>query len=407
MSVDSDYEIKFPLYDGIERDYDQYLVKYDTIKSLKKGEGNVMGRVISYFFEGYIFLIKGDKAYWNAKMKDAYQFYQEAIKMFTRFHNSRNVNVKLDQLSDRLTARSKGMSGLVESLTINDRELKANLLVEALNEFNSEVSLANEMEEQMSSYAAYARASLAECQLLKIQSEMIAKTDSNQAKKNVMKARDSIRQAAFIDIRLKSKVEEIEIVLDDLTKNRLLDKAINFGEKGSKDSEDGEFKKAIESYNMSSVFYKRASTLAADVGTRRSLLSTATVNEASAKEAEANYLYRHENDTGSASEKFEEAAKLVDKAIALMGNFGNELMRNLFSNQRDFYRGMASQTTGIHNFDLEDYDNAKKEFDEALITFKKVINKTKNINDQVFETLCTEAISEVQGYIAMCDAMLN
>ena len=62
-------------------------------------------------------------------------------------------------------------------------------------------------------------------------------------------------------------------------------------------------------------FYKRAAAIATDGTSRRFLLSSATILEASINEAEANKHLKQLDQPSVASENFEDAAKFVERVV--------------------------------------------------------------------------------------------
>ncbi|MHA2504172.1 MAG: hypothetical protein ACXAE3_15040 [Candidatus Kariarchaeaceae archaeon] len=406
MSAESEYEVKFHLYDGNETSLKRYQQEYEANRQGYREEGSVMSKVLSYFFEALIVLIKADELFWANNYREAYQNYVEAEKMFTRFSNSRNVEVRLDKLVDRYLHRVNGLRNLTEGLQLNDPKVRLDRFSEALNAFNKEVSIANEMHETMSSYAAFSRASIAEALYLLHSSNSISESDSGTAKTYLMQARGAVRQAAFIDPRYMDFLYGIEDNLDDLTKNRILVKAESFGDMATIKSENGDYLDAIEDFRKASMFYKRASTLAGDTSTRRFLLSSATVYEASELEAEGNHLFRGQNNTAAASEKFEDAAKQVDKAIALMGRFGSGELEANFASQRDYYRAMGIQSKAINLLDQEQYIEAKEFFQQSLQLFQSALDNAKVGDNPAIINLAEEAKGDIKGYISMCDTLI-
>ncbi|MHA2090467.1 MAG: hypothetical protein ACW98K_06370 [Candidatus Kariarchaeaceae archaeon] len=407
MSIEPEYELKFHIYDGNERKLTRFISQYKSIREEKKEEGSVMSRVLSYFFDGMIAISEGDQFFWAINYNDAYNCYQEASRMFTRFQNSRNVNARLDLLAERMINRSTGLIKLTESLKTEKISMKQRFLTEALTAFNEEVQITNQMNEVMSAYAAFARASFTESQLLLMNAKEMQETDSDQAKKNLLQARSSLRQASFIDSRFLFALDDIEGDLDDITKNRLLNKAEIHADSGTELSEKGLYLEAKKQFHNAMLFHKRASALASDTGSRRQLLSSATIYEASMHEAEANQLFRRENNTLEASEKFKEAASYVDKSIALIGHFGSKSLISSFKCQSEFYKAMGFQSKAINEFDNELYQSAKELFEQSLQMFKDAIETAKKGENEVISQLATEAVADINGYLSMCDAMVK
>ena len=404
--VEQDYEIKFHRYDGTEPDPENFLTEFTTLQGKYRTEGSVMSKVISYFFDALVALIDGDMNFSNDNFRDAYTNYTEASKMFQRFMNSRNVKVRLDMLADRLNHRSKGNQKICESFLTSDLELKDNLLLTALNHYNDEVNVANDMGDQMSSYAAFSRASLAQSQILLFRGREQMEKNSSESKKNLLESRLAIRQAVFINLHLKKYYEEIEEQLEDITRLRLLTKAENFGDEATIQSENGEYDASMLSNKKAASFYKRASAIATDGSSRRFFLSSATILEASIKECEAHKNLKQLDQPSDASESFEEAAKYVDKAIALMGRLGNEVLVTNFRCQRDYYSAMSSMAKAVAVFDEDKYAEAMKLFREAEENFDIITSQSEELDNEVLSRLSTESRAEILGYITMCENLL-
>ena len=404
--VDQEYEIKFHTYDGNESDPENYLAEFTTLQGQYRNEGSVMSKVISYFFDGLVALIDGDMNFTNDNFRDAYANYTDATKMFQRFMNSRNVKVRLDMLAERLNHRSKGNMRTCESFITSDLELKDNLLLTALNHYNDEVNVANEMGDQMSSYAAFSRASLAQSQILLFRGRDQIESNSSESKKNLLESRLAIRQAVFINSTLKKYYEEIEEQLEDITRIRLLSKAETFGDEATIQSENGEYDAAMISNKKAASFYKRASAIATDGTSRRFFLSSATILEASIKESEANKNLKQLDSPSDASDSFEDAARFVDKAIALMGRLGNEELITNFRCQRDYYSAMSSMAKAVAIFDDDRYAEAMELFKEAVENFDNIATQSEKLDNEVLTRLSHEGGSEIRGYITMCENLL-
>ncbi|MCY3412343.1 MAG: hypothetical protein INQ03_11970 [Candidatus Heimdallarchaeota archaeon] len=402
MSADSEYEIKFHLYDGNEQDIDVLFKRYKKLRDVKKAEEGVMAKVITHFYNGLISLVEGDTYFWQKKYREAFLAYQEASRLFNNFTISRTVKVKLDQFVHRLDKRAIGLKKLCEGLLVSKHELQDNLFVESMNEFNEEIAIANEMGDQMSSYAAYARASFVSSQLLYYRSKHLQDENSGLAKKNVLESRFALRQAAFIDKRYRTYLDEITEQLDTLTRKRLLAKGEEFADQATIAMESSNFEDAILGFNKASLFYKRASVIASDGSSRRMLLSFATLYEASIKEAKATEAQKEIN-LEEASEKFMEAMKLVDKAIALLGHFGTDALINAFKCQRDYYNGMLTLNKATKEFDHDNFDEAKTMFEEAKDIFESAINLADKVDNQSISNISKEAVSEIASYITMCE----
>jgi hypothetical protein len=186
--------------------------------------------------------------------------------MFTRFKNSRNSNTKLDKLAARMLHRANGLVSLSDAIIIKDEKTKEEMFSKALTNFNEEVSVANDMNEQMSSYAAFARASFTESQILLTVANKLKNDDSDEAKKSLLKSRASLKQACYIDPRYLQYMEAVEETLDDLTRQRLLRRAESHADRATNESEAGRYMDAKILFRNAMLLHKRASSLALDQG---------------------------------------------------------------------------------------------------------------------------------------------
>lgn len=406
MEIDEEYEVKFHNYNGNEKELEDFIEEYQLIRESKRNEGNVNSKVLSYFFDGLIALTRADQSFWNGDNQSAYSGYQEAVRMFVRFKNSRNSNTRLDTLSERMTYRANGLVNLADAIIIKDEKTKGDMLSKALNNFNEEVSLANKMNEQMSSYAAFARASFTESQILLTVAITQKDSNSDEAKRSLLKSRASLKQACYIDPRYIHYMDLHEETLDDLTKQRLLRRAENQADKATLESENGNYKDAKILFQNAMLLHKRASSLATDTGSRRKLLASATIYEASIHEAEATNYFRVENNTEMAANKYIDASKHVDKAIALMGHFGSKTLIDNFKCQSDFYKAMGNQAGAITSFDADQFQESKNQFDQSINLFESVINLANQSDNEVLVNMSNDAIADIKGYLSMVEAML-
>ncbi|MCE7733423.1 MAG: hypothetical protein GPJ54_01005 [Candidatus Heimdallarchaeota archaeon] len=406
MAITEEYEVKFHNYNGNEKELNDFIEEYKFIRETKRNEGNVNSKVLSYFFDGLIALTQADQAFWNGDNQGAYSGYQEAVRMFNRFKNSRNSNAKLDILSERMTFRASGLNNLADAIIVKDEKTKEDMFSKALSNFNEEVSLANKMNEQMSSYAAFARASFTESQILLTVANTIKDSDSDEAKRSLLRSRASLKQACYIDPRYLHYMEKLEETLDNLTRRRLLQRAENQADKATLESENGKYMDAKLLFQNAMLLHKRASSLATDTGSRRKLLASATIYEASIHEAQATQYFRVENNTELASEKFIDASKHVDKAIALMGHFGSKSLVDNFKAQSDFYKAMGNQAGAITSFDADQFQESKNQFDQSVNLFENVIKLAKEGSNEVLVNMSNDAIADIKGYLSMVEAML-
>lgn len=409
MSTAADYELSFKLYDGNERNLDVFRRHFDQIREqqLQKGiDGSVNAKVISYFFEGMVELVDGDKFFWNRNFIESNLHYTQAKRYFSRFANSRGVRVRLDELASRMLNRAEGMILVTQSLQMQDFTKREPLFLDALEQFNQETSKASEMEENIPAIIAYSRALFAEAFLWYDRSKLQVDQDSFEAKKSLMTARNVIRQANFIDGRIQNYVNEIENKIDDLTKERILLKAEELGNQAIDESENGNFNEAKKFYEQATLFYRRASELVAESGTRRFLLSMKTVLEASILECEGNQSYRMDNDMAMSMQKFKDAAIQVEKAIALMGSFGNNDLKLSFTSQKHFYLAMSKLTEGIQKFDDEQYKEAMGIYEEAKEFFNQSIEDARNSYNEPLLELGERSMADLDGYIKMCETFI-
>lgn len=403
-----EYEITFRNYDGNEPNYTEFSDYYADLHDyyLKKGVDDVNSKVISYFFEGMKELVDGDILFWDRNYIDAQMKYAESKKFIQRFERSRGIEARLDLLADRILQRIEGMISLSQAMQFKDPKTRQNLLSSALEHFNAETKIATEMGETISAIVGYARALKVESVYWQDQSELIRETDSFEAKKLMMKARLKIKQAAFIDMKNQREAEMVENMLDDLTKERILVKAEILGNKAIIASEEGDYDNAITFYKQAILFYTRASQIAADSASRRFLLSMRTVLEASILEAEGNKAFKVLDNLEDAAKYFTEGSLEIDKAIALIGAYGNKTLQKTFTSQKYYYEGMAKQATGVQLYDNEQYQEAVDLFEDARASFLMAIEEANDCENVTIIDLGNRALKDIENYINMCQTLL-
>ena len=402
LSLD-DYEISFKNYDGNEPNFADYREYYADLHAfyLQKGVDDVNSKVISYFFEGMKELVNGDILFWDRNYIDSQMRYAEGKKFIQRFERSRGIEAKLDILADRILQRIEGLIDLSQALQFTELNSREKLLSSALEHFNAETKIATEMGDTISAIVAYARALKVESIYWKDKSDDTRKEDTFEAKKLIMKSRLKIKQAAFIDSKNLGDLEIIENSLDDLTKERILVNAENLGNKAIMASEEGDYDSAKNFYQQAILFYTRASQIAADSATRRFLLSMRTVLEASVLEAEGNKAFKVLDDLGSATMYFTDAASEIDKAIALIGAYGNKELTKTFFSQKLYYEGMSKLATGVQLYDNEQYDLAIEIYEDARNSFLQAIEEANEAENVTIIDLGNRALNDIENYINM------
>jgi len=216
-----------------------------------------------------------------------------------------------------------------------------------------------------------------------------------------MKSRLKIKQAAFLDSKNLRDAEIIENSLDDLTKERILVNAENLGNKAIIASEEGDFDSAKNFYQQAILFYTRASQIAADSATRRFLLSMRTVLEASVLESEGNKAFKVLDDLASATVYFTDAAIEIDKAIALIGAYGNKVLTKTFFSQKLYYEGMSKLATGVQLYDNEQYNEAIEIYEDARDSFLQAIEEANEAENVTIIDLGNRALNDIENYINM------
>lgn len=409
MLQQEQYEVRFKLYDGNEDSLPWYLKYYQQLKDhyLNQGrEGNVNAKVLSYFFDGLALLVEADIYFWDKRYQDALDRYQKAIREFKLFRNSRGVTTKIDHLCDSYIIRCEGMVFLSSGIPLQDKNNRHSILSDALLKFNEEIRRVNELEETLHAFISFSRALFTEALLWENRADIETETSSADAKKSLMKARSAIRQAVYINGKMKNTMENIEQKLDDLTRMRILKKAEELGNKGTELSEKGEYQDAKSYFLKAMQAYNRAAQLAVNANNRRVLLSMSTVMEASSIECDANEFYRKMDDMDRAAIMFDEASKKIDKAIALIGSLGTKELRDSFSAQREFYKAMGILCRAIMLYDKEEYAEAKQLFEQSKNHFEESIVLAQMSETLTVEQLGQEAKNDVETYIQLCETFL-
>ncbi len=409
MLHQEEYEVKIHIYDGNEDSLPwfqrNFLRQKEQYLNLGR-EGNVNAKVLSYFFDGMALLVEGDIFFWEGHYLDAQDRYSKAIRELKLFLSSRSVHMKLDRLCERILVRTEGNLKLSQAMLISDYNQKHTILSEALMKYNEEVRQCSEMMETLSSFIAFSRALFTEALLWQNRAKMEEEKSTADAKRSLMKSRTAIRQATYINAKMKNFMEEIEEQLDDLTRHRILIKAETLGNFGTEASEKANYMEAKEYFLKAMLFYNRAAQLAPSAPNRRVLLAMSTVMEASAIECDANENYKKQDNMQRAAENFSEAAQKIDKAIALIGSLGTKELRDSFNAQRDYYLAMALLCEGTLLYDKEQYIEAKAKYEEAGKLFENSIKLAEFSETDTIKTLAQASLNDVKTYIQLCETFL-
>ncbi|MHA1259095.1 MAG: hypothetical protein ACTSRO_05540, partial [Candidatus Heimdallarchaeaceae archaeon] len=254
-----------PFYSDPQESYHQFSEVYNHFK--EKGEESVNFRVLSYFYEGMLYLINGDAYYFQEDYNQALQNYESANKLIVRSRASRGVEG--DQIFEEMMKwanYAEAMKKLVRSLA----EKKAD--------------------------------------------------DSRNYKRYLLRARTELFKANFIYRILDKELDDIQNKIDEITKQHIVARAETFWDNGTKHNTISMFKKAQRFFAIASKYYSRASEICENFMEQRLYLALSKITLASRLESEANELYKRKDNPEKASARFLKAVETVDLALGLLSS---------------------------------------------------------------------------------------
>ncbi|MCG3216396.1 MAG: hypothetical protein KAS63_06730 [Candidatus Heimdallarchaeota archaeon] len=400
-------EFKFihyePAYSDLESVYKEFS---RTLKEFKKiGEENVAVRVLSYFYEGMLNLVQGDQLYNSKKYDRASKKYDEGLKLMVRSRASRGREG--DQIFNEMIKwinYTEGMQRICVNFVEQNVDRKLEVISESILKFESFFNERKKEKNAIDEIIAKARISYAKYLQKKTES---AKFEDNtkKYKKYLLKARTELMKANFFFRTFNDELEELQNLIDELTKQHIIGRAEEFWDRGTHNITVSNFEEAQRLFSVASEYYSRASEICANFMEQRLYLALSKITQASDLEAEANSLYKRKDKPKEASIILSKAVETVDLALGLLTSIKSEsLIRNMTA-QRSYYEALASETQGIYLFDQENFEEALEKFEEAMKRLEETqLSATEGQLEHLLEFVRTGK-SEVEGYISMTKAM--
>ncbi|MHA1223085.1 MAG: hypothetical protein ACTSP3_07490, partial [Candidatus Heimdallarchaeaceae archaeon] len=280
-----------PFYSDPQESYHQFSEVYNHFK--EKGEESVNFRVLSYFYEGMLYLINGDAYYFQEDYNQALQNYESANKLIVRSRASRGVEG--DQIFEEMMKwanYAEAMKKLVSGKLEKDLDRQIDIFISAKPDF---------------------------IEFLRSLAEKKA-DDSRNYKRYLLRARTELFKANFIYRILDKELDDIQNKIDEITKQHIVARAETFWDNGTKHNTISMFKKAQRFFAIASKYYSRASEICENFMEQRLYLALSKITLASRLESEANELYKRKDNPEKASARFLKAVETVDLALGLLSS---------------------------------------------------------------------------------------
>jgi len=395
------YEPCFNNYDII---YSKYLEVYEEFKKL--GEENVNFRVLSYFYEGMLYLINGDKFFSEKEYKKANKNYEEAHKLITRSRASRGIendNIWLEMV--KWIAYCESYLNLSKSYLVKDFSEKIKLIKKskvAIKDFvekrkSDENVILNVYAKAKENYISY---------IYYISLAQKYEKDTRMQKKILLKARRKLLLADFILNRFSEEIDDLDFKIDELTKIHIVERAEMYWNKGTLLISQSDFMSAHKYLLLASQYYERASKVCSEFIELRLYLALSKITESSSLEAKANELYRRQDQPLEASKLFEKAYEVVDESLGLLATIHNEVLINNMTAQRSYYEALALEAKGISLFDEEKYKEAINVFEQSMQKLKETERLVIEGSSEHLQEYIRLAKNEIEGYLSMAKTML-
>lgn len=405
-SIISDF--KFIHYEPVYSDLNKIFAEYsETLSTYQKaGEENVNAKVLSYFYEGMLYLVKADDLFNNKDYTKALKHFEDGLKLIVRSRASRGVDGDLIfKEMIKWTNYSEGMIRTCRTLIETDPNQQLAIINEGINFFKAFSENRNEENNKIDYFIAESRVSLAKY----ILNKTIAQTkldNTNLYKKYLLHARTELMKANFFLQSLDEEMEELHNKIDETTKLHIISRAEFFWDKGTDYIAKSLFNDALRYFAIASKYYARASGICDNFMEQRLYLALSRITQASRFEAEANELYKRKDKPKKASEIFLKAVEIVDIALGLLTSIKSKTLIYNMTAQRSFYESLSLETEGIYLFDQENFKEAQEKFEDSM----KKLDETQRFAtegniDQLLEFVRI-AKNEIEGYISMSNAML-
>jgi len=393
-----------PLYSDANLVYNTILELSNDFK--EKGEDNVNIRVLAYFYEGMLYIIKADDFFKQKDFGKSFEHFEEGLKLINRSRASRGREG--DQIFDEMIkwiSYTEGMKKLCSSFSEEDIDKKLSLVDESIKNFENFLEARKNEKNQIDEIVAKARINFAKYLYKKIESAKYIE-NSKKYKRYLLDARSKLMKANFLYRSFDAELTELQNLIDEITKQHIVNRAEGFWDQGTVNIINSNFKAALRLFTIASEYYSRASEICENFMEQRLYLALSKITEASSIEANANELYKRNDKPQDASKKFSEAVEVVDIALGLLTSIKSETLINNMTAQRSFYEALSLETEGIYMFDSENFAKAHKKFEQAIAKLDETqIKATEGNIDQLLEFVRTSK-SEIEGYISMTKAMI-
>jgi len=392
-----------PVYSNLKTSYDGYSKLYNEFKDA--GEDNVTFKVLSYFYAGMLYVVKGDEVFGKDKKDDAQKNFEEALKLLVRARASRGrEGDKIFNEMVKWINYAEGMYRICSSYLEEDSDKQIQAAKEAIGFFEEFSENRKSDENRVDLSVSNARISYAKYVLEFKLSE--SKSDNTKiSKKHLLNARTELMKANFLFKSLDDEMDDLHNKIDEITKLHIVERAEWFWDQGTQNIIVSNFTEALRLFAIASKYYARASVICANFMEQRLYLALSRITQASQLESEANELYKRRDNPIDASSKFKAAVESVDIALGLLSSIKSESLITNMTAQRSFYEALASETEGIALFDKEQFKDALAKFEEAMKRLEEThLSASEGNLEQLLEFVRT-AKSEVEGYISMAQAM--
>ena len=338
-----------PVYSNLKTSYDGYSKLYNEFKDA--GEDNVTFKVLSYFYAGMLYVVKGDEVFGKDKKDDAQKNFEEALKLLVRARASRGrEGDKIFNEMVKWINYAEGMYRICSSYLEEDSDKQIQAAKEAIGFFEEFSENRKSDENRVDLSVSNARISYAKYVLEFKLSE--SKSDNTKiSKKHLLNARTELMKANFLFKSLDDEMDDLHNKIDEITKLHIVERAEWFWDQGTQNIIVSNFTEALRLFAIASKYYARASVICANFMEQRLYLALSRITQASQLESEANELYKRRDNPIDASSKFKAAVESVDIALGLLSSIKSESLITNMTAQRSFYEALASETEGIALFD--------------------------------------------------------
>ncbi|MHA1953396.1 MAG: hypothetical protein ACXAAM_04795 [Candidatus Heimdallarchaeaceae archaeon] len=393
-----------PIYTDPNEVYEEYSTILQQFKEI--GEDDVNTKVLAYFYEGMLFLINADVYFKNKDYPQSIQNYEEANKLIVRSRASRGREG--DRIFDEMVkwiSYTEGMKRICGSFVEQDLDNQLSLLKESFAFLEEFYQIRKKEESFIDEKIALSRTNYSKYLFNRSYSSKYA-DNTKKYKRYLLKARTELMKANFFYQSLDEELEELQNLIDEITKQHIVVRAEWFWDRGTENITLSQFNEALRFFAIASKYYARASEICENYMEQRLYLALSKITSASRFEAEANELYKRQDNPEQASKNFLKAVEIVDVALGFLATIKNEMLINNMTTQRSFYEGLALETEGIFFFDQENFKEALTKFESAM---KKLDETQQSASegglDQLLEFIRL-ARSEVDGYISMAKTMI-